>query len=38
MDNNKIINLGCKLNIYEGKIVLCTYTVTEDDTYLAKKI
>jgi len=37
MDNNEIINLGCKLNIYEGKIVLCTYTVIEDDTYLAKK-
>ena len=37
MGNNEIINLGCKLNIYEGKIVLCTYTVIEKDTYLAKK-
>ena len=37
MDNNEIINLGCKLNIYEGKIVLCTHTVIEDDTYLSKK-
>ena len=37
MDNNEIISLGCKLNINEGKIFLCTYTVVEDDTYLAKK-
>ena len=37
MDNNEITNLRCKLNIYEGKIVLCTYTGIEDDALLAKK-
>ena len=37
MNNNEIINVGYKLNIYERKIVLCTYTVIEDDTYIAKK-